>query len=60
MRPSRTFIFAEKKKTLAHGLGLEGAVELLDQTLAEEKRTDEALTQLAEAAVNQEAQPVAE
>jgi ferritin-like metal-binding protein YciE len=47
-------------KTWAGELGLEDAVELLDQTLAEEKKTDEALTGLAEKAVNQEAQQAAE
>ena len=31
------------------------AVKLLDQTLAEEKKTDESLTKLAETAVNYEA-----
>ena len=31
------------------------AVKLLDQTLAEEKKTDEALSKLAEQAVNYEA-----
>ena len=33
---------------------------LLDQTLQEEKATDEALTELAEAALNQEARQAAE
>jgi ferritin-like metal-binding protein YciE len=33
-------------------LGLNDAVRLLDQTLAEEKKTDELLTKLAEGAVN--------
>jgi ferritin-like metal-binding protein YciE len=42
-------------KTWAEQLGLSQAVRLLDATLKEEKKTDEALTQLAEAAVNQEA-----
>jgi ferritin-like metal-binding protein YciE len=42
-------------KTWAEQLGLGQAVRLLDATLKEEKKTDEALTQLAEAAVNQEA-----
>ena len=46
-------------KTWAEQLGLPEAVTLLDQTLEEERKTDEALTELAEAAVNQEAQPVA-
>jgi ferritin-like metal-binding protein YciE len=31
------------------------AVKLIDQTLAEEKKTDEALTKIAETAVNYEA-----
>ena len=33
-------------------LGLNDAARLLDQTLAEEKKTDELLTKLAEGAVN--------
>ena len=36
------------------------AVSLLDETLEEEKNTDEALTELAEATVNEEAQQAAE
>jgi ferritin-like metal-binding protein YciE len=47
-------------KTWAEKLGISAAVSLLDQTLTEEKNTDEALTELAEAAVNQEAQQAAE
>ena len=47
-------------KTWADELGLEQAVVLLDQTLQEEKKTDEALTKLAEAVVNREAQHAAE
>src|SRR5258707_7925692 len=47
-------------KAWADKLGLQQAVRLLDQTLTEEKSTDEALTELAEAAVNQEAQEAAE
>jgi ferritin-like metal-binding protein YciE len=43
-------------KTWAGELGMEEAVRLLDTTLAEEKKTDEALTQLAETLVNQEAE----
>lgn len=43
-------------KTWAAELGLQKSVKLLGQTLEEEKATDEALTELAEAAVNQEAQ----
>ena len=37
-------------------MGLSKAVRLLEQTLEEEKATDLALTELAEAAVNQEAE----
>lgn len=40
-------------KTWAQQLGLSQAVRLLDETLKEEKKTDEALTQLAESLVNQ-------
>jgi ferritin-like metal-binding protein YciE len=47
-------------KTWAEKLGMQQAVRLLDQTLTEEKNTDEALTDLAEAVVNQEAQAAAE
>ena len=43
-------------KTWATELGLNQAVKLLEKTLAEEKKTDEALTQLAESEVNQHAQ----
>jgi ferritin-like metal-binding protein YciE len=42
--------------TWANELGMEGAVELLQATLQEEKATDEALTELAETAVNQQAE----
>jgi ferritin-like metal-binding protein YciE len=42
-------------KTWAAELGL-NAVKLLEQTLSEEKKTDETLTQLAESGVNQHAQ----
>jgi ferritin-like metal-binding protein YciE len=35
-------------------------VSLLDETLKEEKKTDETLTELAKAAVNQEARQAAE
>ena len=42
-------------KTWASKLGLKDAVKLLDQTLAEEKKTDDALTKLADTAVNAEA-----
>ena len=47
-------------KAWAEQLGLQQAVSLLDETLEEEKKTDEALTELAKAAVNQEAQQAAE
>jgi ferritin-like metal-binding protein YciE len=47
-------------KTWADELGLGQAVKLLDQTLQEEKKTDETLTKLAESVVNQEAQQAAE
>ena len=40
-------------KTWAGMLGLDDAVELLDETLEEEKKTDEALTELAESQVNE-------
>jgi ferritin-like metal-binding protein YciE len=39
-------------KQWAQQLGMKEAVKLLDQTLQEEKKTDETLTTLAEAAVN--------
>jgi ferritin-like metal-binding protein YciE len=39
-------------RTWAGQLGMKRAVKLLEQTLQEEKKTDELLTQLAEAAVN--------
>src|SRR6267154_1236388 len=39
-------------KQWATQLGMKDAVQLLDQTLQEEKKTDESLTTLAEAAVN--------
>ena len=42
-------------KTWATKLGLKDAVKLLDQTLAEERKTDDALTKLADTAVNAEA-----
>jgi ferritin-like metal-binding protein YciE len=47
-------------KTWAAQLDLREAVSLLDATLEEEKKTDQALTKLAEAAVNQDAQQAAE
>jgi ferritin-like metal-binding protein YciE len=43
-------------KTWAAELGLRQAVSLLEATLAEEKKTDEALTELAQREVNQHAQ----
>ena len=43
-------------KTWAAELGLNQAMKLLEATLAEEKKTDETLTQLAENQVNQHAQ----
>jgi ferritin-like metal-binding protein YciE len=39
----------------AQELGLDDAVELLEETLKEEEATDEALTTIAKTAVNQEA-----
>jgi ferritin-like metal-binding protein YciE len=43
-------------KTWANELGLSDAAGLLDQTLAEEKKTDAALTEIAESVVNVEAE----
>jgi ferritin-like metal-binding protein YciE len=43
-------------KTWASELGYNDAVKLLDQTLTEEKNTDNALSQLAEAEVNHHAE----
>ena len=43
-------------KTWAAELGFNQAEQLLEATLAEEKKTDETLTQLAESKVNQHAQ----
>jgi ferritin-like metal-binding protein YciE len=43
-------------KTWAGELGLNQAKKLLETTLAEEKKTDDTLTQLAESQVNQHAQ----
>jgi len=43
-------------KTWASELGLNDAVELLEETLAEEKKTDQTLTRIAESAVNQHAE----
>ena len=47
-------------RTWAEELGLRKAVTLLEATLKEEKATDEALTQIAETVVNQEAEAAAE
>ena len=46
-------------KAWAEKLGLPQAVKLLDQTLTEERNTDEALTELAESVVNEEAEAAA-
>jgi ferritin-like metal-binding protein YciE len=46
-------------RTWAEELGLKEAATLLEETLEEEKATDEALTEIAESVVNQEAQSVA-
>lgn len=43
-------------KTWANELGHAGAVKLFEATLQEEKKTDAALTEIAESVVNQEAQ----
>ena len=43
-------------KTWAQELGLNDAARLLDQTLLEEKKTDEALTEIAKTTVNQHAE----
>jgi ferritin-like metal-binding protein YciE len=43
-------------KTWAQELGLSAAAGLLEETLMEEKKTDALLTQIAETAVNQEAE----
>jgi ferritin-like metal-binding protein YciE len=43
-------------RTWAEELGLDDAVSLLQETLNEEKATDEALTRIAESVVNQEAE----
>ena len=40
----------------AEELGLEDAVSLLEETLEEEKATDEALTEIAKSAINQQAE----
>lgn len=46
-------------RTWAQQLGLRDAARLLDQTLAEEKKTDQLLTQLAEAGANPKADKAA-
>ena len=46
-------------RTWAEELGLEDAAKLLQETLDEEEATDQALTQIAESVVNQEAQSAA-
>src|SRR5437660_6423871 len=43
-------------RTWAEELGLSDAAKLLEATLREEKETDEAMTQIAETVVNQQAQ----
>jgi ferritin-like metal-binding protein YciE len=43
-------------KTWAAELGLDDAVQLLEETLNEEKETDETLTEIAESTVNQHAE----
>jgi ferritin-like metal-binding protein YciE len=43
-------------KRWAEMMGLQKAVSLLDETLGEEKSTDEALTELADSMVNEQAQ----
>lgn len=43
----------------AERLGMEKAADLLDQTLSEEKKTDAALVELAEAGINQDADVMA-
>ena len=43
-------------KTWANELGLSDEARLLEQTLDEEKKTDATLTEIAESAVNQEAE----
>jgi ferritin-like metal-binding protein YciE len=42
-------------RTLAQQVGMQEAVGLLEQTLEEEKRADQLLTQIAESGVNQQA-----
>jgi ferritin-like metal-binding protein YciE len=43
-------------KVWAQELGLDDVVQLFDQTLEEEKKTDATLTQIANAVVNQHAE----
>lgn len=43
-------------KCWAEMMGLDAVAELLDETLAEEKQTDAALTELADAQANEQAQ----
>jgi ferritin-like metal-binding protein YciE len=43
-------------KTWAAELGLDDAVQLLDETLTEEKETDATLTEIAESTINQQAE----
>jgi ferritin-like metal-binding protein YciE len=43
-------------KRWAEKLGLKEAIELLDATLSEEKNTDEALTELADTMINEQAE----
>ena len=43
-------------RTWAEELGLDDASKLLQETLDEEEATDQALTEIAESVVNQEAQ----
>ena len=43
-------------KRWAERLGLDEAVGLLEETLEEEKKTDQSLTELAEATINEQAE----
>jgi ferritin-like metal-binding protein YciE len=43
-------------RTWAQQLGMQEAVQLIEQTLEEEKRTDQLLTEMAENMANQEAE----
>jgi ferritin-like metal-binding protein YciE len=47
-------------RTWANELGLAKAAALFEKTLKEEKATDDALTQIADSVVTQEAQQAAE